>query len=83
MATRKKEEVEKLSELQQDSQETPKTYNKFAYATFTQNEQHHLIEIPFNSNTLDVGPATILESNEDEFEIQYALEEAISSMMYD
>jgi hypothetical protein len=70
-------DVEEVTELT-----LPKVFNKRAYSVIQKDGQYHLICVSFN-DSLEVGTATIMESNKDSFEIEYSLEQAVEQMMYD
>lgn len=60
----------------------PKVYNKRAYSVFQKGGQYHLVCVSYNED-LEVGSATIMESNKDSFDIEYSLEQAVEALMYE
>lgn len=58
----------------------PKVYDQRAYSILEKDGKFHLICVSYNAD-LEVGSATILESNSDTFEIQYSLEEACQGLL--
>lgn len=70
-------EAEEVTELK-----LPKVFDKRAYSVLQKDGRYHLVCVSYNSD-LEVGTATVMESNKDSFEIEYSLEQAMEQMMYD
>jgi hypothetical protein len=70
-------ETEEVTELK-----LPKVYDKRAYSLLQKDGEYHLVCISYNKD-LEVGTAMIMESSNDQFEIEYAFESASEGMLYD
>lgn len=80
MAKAKKEQVKEVQfvestlNLSPAPVKEPAVYDSFAYSIYQKNGTNNIIEIPFNTNTLEVGVAKIVEHNTDHYVAQERLQ---------
>lgn len=80
--TKKKDNSEVPDAVEVTELTPPKVYNKRAYSVLQRDGKYHLVCVSYNEQ-LEVGSATIMESDLDSFDIHFSLEQAIEEMMND
>ncbi len=67
----------------EEVQAPKKSYPKKAYSIMQKDGEYHLVCVSFNPSTMDAGNVSIVKSNSDQTEIEYAFDLATENLVYD
>lgn len=67
----------------QDAPKIPTVYDRKAFSTFKTSTGWHLVEIPFNTNTFEVGTPVIVLTNTEQLEVEFQFQVKSSQELFD
>ena len=76
-------EVEDISHLELDQSKPPVDYDKKAFSMFKTSTGWHLVEIPFDTKTFQVGAPKIILTNTEQLEIEFQFQVKSSQELFD